>query len=48
MLNVSSIQPRIRVLQQNERYGKFAVEPLNKGYGHTLGASLRRRGVSDL
>lgn len=42
MLNVSSIQPRIRVLQQNERYGKFAVEPLNKGYGHTLGASLRR------
>ncbi|HEX8550385.1 MAG TPA: DNA-directed RNA polymerase subunit alpha [Abditibacteriaceae bacterium] len=42
MLNVSSIQPRIRVLQQTERYGKFAVEPLNKGYGHTLGASLRR------
>src|SRR3954466_5750299 len=42
MLNVSSIQPRIRVLQQTERYGKFAVEPLDKGYGHTLGASLRR------
>lgn len=35
-------QPRIRVLQQQERYGKFVIEPLDKGYGHTLGASLRR------
>jgi len=42
MFNVSQIQPRIRVLQQSDRYGKFAVEPLDKGYGHTLGASLRR------
>ena len=42
MLNVSQNQPRIRVLQQNERYGKFVIEPLDKGYGHTLGASLRR------
>ena len=41
MLNLQ-VQPRIRVLQQNDRYGKFAVEPLDKGYGHTLGASLRR------
>jgi DNA-directed RNA polymerase subunit alpha len=35
-------QPRIRTLQQQERYGKFVIEPLDKGYGHTLGASLRR------
>lgn len=43
MFNVSQPnQPRIRVLQQTETYGKFAVEPLDKGYGHTLGASLRR------
>jgi DNA-directed RNA polymerase subunit alpha len=42
MLNVQQITPRIRVLQQNERFGKFVVEPLDKGYGHTLGASLRR------
>lgn len=42
MFNVSQNQPRIRVLQQTENYGKFAVEPLDKGYGHTLGASLRR------
>ena len=42
MLNVSQNQPRIRALRQDERYGKFAIEPLDKGYGHTLGASLRR------
>jgi DNA-directed RNA polymerase subunit alpha len=42
MLNVSQVTPRIRVLQQSDRYGKFEVSPLDKGYGHTLGASLRR------
>ena len=42
MFNVSLVQPRIRVLQQNDRYGKFVIEPLDKGYGDTLGASLRR------
>ena len=42
MFNDSQVQPRIRVLKQDERYGKFVVEPLDKGYGHTLGASLRR------
>lgn len=41
MFNVS-VQPRIRTLQQSENYGKFAIDPLDKGYGHTLGASLRR------
>lgn len=41
MFNVS-VQPRLRALQQSENYGKFAIEPLDKGYGHTLGASLRR------
>lgn len=42
MLNVTQVQPRIRLLTQNDRYGKFVVEPLDKGYGQTLGASLRR------
>jgi DNA-directed RNA polymerase subunit alpha len=36
------VQPKVRVLQQGDRYGKFALDPLDKGYGHTLGASLRR------
>jgi DNA-directed RNA polymerase subunit alpha len=32
----------LHALQQSENYGKFAIEPLDKGYGYTLGASLRR------
>jgi len=34
--------PRIEVLEQTEVYGKFVVEPLERGYGVTLGNSLRR------
>jgi DNA-directed RNA polymerase subunit alpha len=34
--------PRIETLEQNETYGKFVVEPLERGYGVTLGNSLRR------
>jgi DNA-directed RNA polymerase subunit alpha len=41
MFNVSN-PPRLRALSQSENYGKFAIEPLDKGYGYTLGASLRR------
>ncbi|MGA3603339.1 DNA-directed RNA polymerase subunit alpha, partial [Lysinibacillus agricola] len=29
-------------------YGKFVVEPLERGYGHTLGNSLRRILLSSL
>ncbi|BEP30099.1 DNA-directed RNA polymerase subunit alpha [Helicovermis profundi] len=29
-------------LNENNTYGKFVVEPLERGYGHTLGNSLRR------
>lgn len=32
----------------NERYGKFIVEPLERGYGTTLGNSLRRILLSSL
>lgn len=42
MFTVSDIRPHVRALQQTERYGKFVIDPLEKGYGHTLGASLRR------
>ena len=34
--------PRIETLEQTETYGKFVVEPLERGYGVTLGNSLRR------
>lgn len=38
------IEPNFKVtaLEENERYGKFVIEPLEEGYGHTLGNSLRR------
>ena len=33
---------------QNNCYGKFVVEPLERGFGHTLGNSLRRVLLSSL
>src|SRR5579875_1962136 len=35
-------KPNIEVAESSERYGKFVVEPLERGYGTTLGNSLRR------
>ncbi|MBX6352435.1 MAG: DNA-directed RNA polymerase subunit alpha [Thermoflavifilum sp.] len=35
-------KPRIEVVEQDAHYGKFVVEPLERGYGTTLGNSLRR------
>jgi len=37
-------RPKIEVvsISNDDRYGKFCVEPLQRGYGHTLGNSLRR------
>ena len=34
--------PSIEVIESDENYGKFAVEPLERGYGVTLGNPLRR------
>lgn len=36
------ISPEIRQLEFADRYGKFAIEPLEPGYGMTLGNPLRR------
>jgi DNA-directed RNA polymerase subunit alpha len=33
---------------QNGQYGKFVIEPLERGFGHTLGNSLRRVLLSSL
>ena len=35
-------------LKSNGTYGKFTVAPLERGYGHTLGNSLRRVLLSSL
>lgn len=36
------ITPNIHTLEETSSYGKFVVEPLERGYGVTLGNSLRR------
>ncbi len=43
-------KPRIEALDlaADGTYGKFVVEPLERGYGHTLGNSLRRVLLSSL
>lgn len=33
---------KVKVDKETENYGKFIIEPLEQGYGHTLGNSLRR------
>ena len=35
-------KPNITNIDENKDYGKFVVEPLERGYGTTLGNSLRR------
>ena len=35
-------KPNITKIDENKNYGKFVVEPLERGYGTTLGNSLRR------
>jgi DNA-directed RNA polymerase subunit alpha len=43
-------RPEIKVLDQSEdkKYGRFVAEPLERGYGITLGNSLRRIMLSSL
>ncbi len=41
-------RPRIETVQLDDNYGKFVVEPLERGYGITLGNSLRRVLLSSL
>jgi DNA-directed RNA polymerase subunit alpha len=41
-------RPRIETLEHSPFYGKFVVEPLERGYGVTLGNSLRRVLLSSL
>lgn len=37
-----SLKPEIRVLESAETYGKLIIEPLQRGYGITIGNPLRR------
>lgn len=50
MLMIEIEKPKIEILEmsEDETYGKFMVEPLERGYGTTLGNSLRRVLLSSL
>lgn len=41
-------KPKITIEETTEQYGKFVIEPLERGYGTTLGNSLRRVLLSSL
>src|SRR3989339_1194630 len=41
-------KPWVKVAEMNEKFGRFVVEPLPKGYGSTLGNPLRRILLSSL
>lgn len=40
--------PRIETLEETDTYGKFIVEPLDRGFGVTFGNSLRRVMLSSI
>ena len=37
-----SVVPKIQVVETRENFARFVIEPLEKGFGITLGNSLRR------
>lgn len=41
-LAAESLKPEIRILEGQDTYGKIAIEPLQRGYGITIGNPLRR------
>lgn len=48
MLDFEKPNIEIAEISEDKRYGKFVVEPLERGYGTTLGNSLRRIMLSSL
>lgn len=46
MLDINNI--KIKVENLTDSYGRFIIEPLDRGYGTTLGNSLRRVLLSSL
>lgn len=39
---IGELDPKITALEMNPKYGKFSIEPLERGFGHTLGNAFRR------
>jgi len=38
----AGVKPEIVILELDEKYGCFSIEPLEQGFGHTLGNAFRR------
>ncbi len=47
-MELQEVQPEVRVLENENNYGHFRIEPLKRGYGHTLGNAMRRVLLSSL
>ncbi len=47
-MELQEVQPEVRVIESEEKYGHFRIEPLKRGYGHTLGNAMRRVLLSSL
>jgi DNA-directed RNA polymerase subunit alpha len=45
---VEDVQPSVQTVELTENYGHFHIEPLRRGFGHTLGTPLRRILLSSL
>ncbi len=39
---IEGLNPQIKIMEMTPTYGKFVAEPLERGFGHTLGNALRR------
>ncbi|HOK54025.1 MAG TPA: DNA-directed RNA polymerase subunit alpha [Armatimonadota bacterium] len=42
------VTPRIETLEENDTYGKFVIEPHERGFGNTIGNALRRVMLSSI
>jgi len=39
---ILDVSPTMLALELSDKYGKFTIEPLERGFGHTLGSAFRR------
>ncbi|MCD6362258.1 MAG: DNA-directed RNA polymerase subunit alpha [Armatimonadetes bacterium] len=39
---IDDVSPTMIALELSDKYGKFTIEPLERGFGHTLGSAFRR------
>ena len=47
-VTAQTISPEIKIIHADDTYGKFAIEPLDRGYGITIGNPIRRMLLSSI